>query len=225
MYTATEISDISLLPMELRPREKLATLGAKRLTDHELLTAFIGSGSKSMGVAGVARELLGMIDAKKITPTAKDFCKIPGIGMAKATRLCAILEFARRRLCPTDRQIHTPEDAMRIVQHFADRPQEHFIGLSVNGAHELIATRVVSIGLVNRSLVHPREVFSDPLTDRAAAIIVAHNHPSGNLEPSIEDREVTVRLRDAGELLGINLLDHVIFSRAGYYSFLESGAL
>ena len=222
MYAVTEVSDISLLPIDMRPREKLINRGAKRLTDHELLTIFLGSGSRYLGVSGVAAQLLKMIDTIKKTPEPDDFGKIHGIGTAKATQLCAIMEFTRRRFCPSNHQIQTPSDALRIVQHFADRPQEHFLSLSLNGAHELIAMRVVSIGLVNRSLVHPREVFSDPLTDRAAALLVAHNHPSGNLEPSPEDREVTKRLRDSGEILGIKLLDHVVFTSNGYYSFLES---
>ena len=222
MYSVAEVSDIRILPADMRPREKLVSLGAKRLTDHELLTVFLGSGSKYQGVAGVAAHLLGVIDTIREPVTPYDFSKIHGIGMAKSTQLCAILEFSRRRLCPSDRRIESPDDALRVVQHFSDRPQEHFLSLSLNGAHELIAMRVVSIGLVNRSLVHPREVFADPLKDRAAALIVAHNHPSGNLVPSREDREVTVRLREAGELLGITLLDHVVFSTHGYYSFMES---
>jgi DNA repair protein RadC len=99
------------------------------------------------------------------------------------------------------------------------------ICISVNGANEVITSRVVSVGLVNKTQVHPREVFADPITDRASAIIVAHNHPVGGLTPSKEDIEVTRRLKAAGETLGIRLLDHVIFNQKGYYSFLENGEL
>ena len=111
------------------------------------------------------------------------------------------------------------------IRHYADRKQEHFLSVSLNGAHEIIAVRVVSIGLVNRTIVHPREVFADPLTDRAAAVVVAHNHPSGQVQPSMEDRDVTRRLKSAGDTLGMKLLDHVVFSTLGYYSFLEHGEL
>ena len=114
---------------------------------------------------------------------------------------------------------------MPLVSHLADRKQEHFICISLNGAHEVIASRVITIGLVNATQVHPREVFCDPICDRASAVIVAHNHPSGQLEPSNADRLVTKNLKEAGELLGIRLLDHVIFSSAGFYSFADKAEL
>jgi len=104
----------------------------------------------------------------------------------------------------------------------ADRKQEHFLCISLNGANEVIATRTISVGLVNKTQVHPREVFADPITDRASAIIIAHNHPTGGLAPSKEDIEITMRLKKAGETLGIKLLDHIIFSHKGHYSFLEN---
>ena len=110
-----------------------------------------------------------------------------------------------------------------LIRHYADRKQEHFLCVSLNGAQEVITTRVVSVGLADRAQVHPREVFADPITDRASAIIVAHNHPSGSLEPSKEDQEITRQLKAAGETLGIRLLDHIIFNNKGCYSFLEQG--
>ena len=106
-------------------------------------------------------------------------------------------------------------------RHYADRRQEHFICVSVNGANEVIATRVVSVGLVNKTQVHPREVFADPITDRASSIIVAHNHPVGDLTPSKVDIEITKQLKSAGEILGIRVLDHIIFNEKGYCSLLE----
>jgi DNA repair protein RadC len=112
-----------------------------------------------------------------------------------------------------------------MIRHFGSRSQEHFICLSLNGAHELLACRTVTIGLVNRTVVHPREVFSDPLLDRASAVIVAHNHPSGQLLASKEDDEITFRLSSAAELLGIKLLDHLVFSLEGYYSYSLQGKM
>ena len=111
------------------------------------------------------------------------------------------------------------------MRHYADRKQEHFLCASINGANEILNIRVVSIGLIDRTPVHPREVFADVLSDRASAIIVAHNHPTGDLEPSASDVDVTNQLKAAGSVVGITLLDHIIFNRSGYFSFLEAGRL
>ncbi|MGA9450380.1 MAG: JAB domain-containing protein [Verrucomicrobiia bacterium] len=111
------------------------------------------------------------------------------------------------------------------AQSDAYRKQEHFLCATINGANEILNIRVVSIGLIDRSPVHPREVFADAVADRASGIIVAHNHPTGKLEPSPGDTEVTRQLKAAGENVGIQLLDHIIFNRAGYFSFLEEGKL
>lgn len=145
--------------------------------------------------------------------------------MAKATLIAAALEFARRRIRPEGLKISFPADVLPLIQNYADRKQEHFICVSINGANEVIKSRVVSVGLVNKTQVHPREVFADPITDRASGIIAAHNHPNGSLSPSNEDIEITKQLKFAGETLGIRLLDHIIFNHKGYYSFLESGEL
>jgi DNA repair protein RadC len=136
----------------------------------------------------------------------------------------AMLEFGRRKWAGGVKIKH-PQDIFNLIRHYADRRQEHFLCLSLNGAHEVIATRVVTIGLVNRTIVHPREVFADPLMDRASAVIVAHNHPSGQLMPSPEDDEITLRLKVTAEILGFNFLDHVIFSEASYFSYRQSKRL
>jgi DNA repair protein RadC len=224
-YTRAEPADISCLPIHERPRERLILDGPGVLSDHELLTVFLGSGSRQNGVTKVASRLLEKLDAPGSAPKPDELLAIKGIGGAKAAQLCAAMEFARRRLCPSKKRIERPSDIIPLVNHFQDRQAEHFLCLSLNGAHELIALRVVTIGLINRTIVHPREVFADPIQDRATSVVVCHNHPSGNLEPSREDGEVTLQLKEAGEILGIKLLDHVIFSREGYYSFLEAGAL
>jgi DNA repair protein RadC len=147
------------------------------------------------------------------------------MGDAKATLILAALEFARRRIKPEGAKIETPADLLPHVRHYADRKQEHFLCASINGGNEILNIRVVSIGLIDRSPVHPREVFADALCDRAAGVIVAHNHPSGSLEPSRADVEITSQLKAAGNVVGITLLDHIIFNRNSYYSFLENGKL
>lgn len=216
---------ISSLPEEKRPREKLIGRGVESLSDQELMAILIGSGTRKYGVEKITAAVLDLLDRSPEPVVPEKLTALSGIGTAKATLILAALEFSRRRLCPGRRKIGFPKDALPLIDHYADRKQEHFLCLSLNGAHEVIAVRVVSIGLVNRALVHPREVFADPLSDRAAAVVIAHNHPSGNLEPSVEDRLVTEKIKAAAETLGIAFLDHIIFGRDGYYSFLERGEL
>jgi DNA repair protein RadC len=206
-------------------RERIAREGASSLLDAELVAALLGTGTRGKGVGELAEEVLGLVDSAKELPPADALAKLSGIGEAKACALYAALELGRRLYGSRERKVGSPGDVWPIVAHWADRKQERFICCSLNGAHELIAARVVSIGLVNRTVVHPREVFADPITDRACAVVVAHNHPSGRLDPSPEDREITGRLKEAADTLGIALLDHVIFSREGYYSFVEHGLL
>jgi DNA repair protein RadC len=213
---------VSLLPAEQRPREKLFKFGAACLSDQELIAILIGSGNKSRGVEKIAASVRDLLDRTNSGMSTETLLSLPGVGMAKGAIILAALEFARRRLCPDHRKIIVPKDVLPLIEHYADRKQEYFLCISLNGAHEVIASRVVSVGLVNRALVHPREVFADPLCDRAAAVVIAHNHPSGNCMPSGEDREITARIREAAKVLGIGLLDHVVFTKGGpYYSFRE----
>ena len=196
--------------------------GANRLADRDLVALIVGSGIKGNGVDKISVKLLEVLDRMNHQRVdVEAIRRLTGIGDAKAAQISAALEFARRRYKPAVVKIRHPQDVLPIIRHYADRKREHFLSISLNGAHELIQTRVVSIGTVNRTFVHPREVFSDPLLDRAAAVIVAHNHPSGNTEPSREDMDITHRLRESAEVLGIDLLDHIVFCVNTYYSFLE----
>lgn len=213
-----KIADIPKLD---RPREKLQQKGAEALSDLELMAILVGKGTEGHDVMSVAKRILQILDSGDEKPNLKELQKIEGVGPAKATLIAAALEFARRRIRPEGLKISFPADVLPLIRHYADRKQEHFICVSVNGANEVITSRVVSVGLVNKTQVHPREVFADPITDRASAIIVAHNHPSGGLTPSKEDIEITKQLKSAGETLGIKLLDHIIFNHKGYYSFLD----
>ncbi|MDA8139422.1 MAG: DNA repair protein RadC [Desulfobacteraceae bacterium] len=208
-----------------RPREKLQRKGVHCLSDVELLAVLLGSGNRQCDVMALAGKLLQILDRTGPSPAMEDLVAVHGMGKAKAALVMAGLEFARRRIRPHGFKISFPPDAYPLIRHMADRTQEHFLTISLNGANEVIAIRTVSVGLVNRALVHPREVFADPITDRASAIIVAHNHPSGNLSPSQDDLAVTRQLKDAGHLLGIRLLDHIIFNHEKYYSLLENGLL
>jgi DNA repair protein RadC len=216
---------IAQIPEADRPREKLLRKGASALSDQELLAVLLGKGTASMDVMTLAGKLARLIDEKGLQVKADDLTQLDGVGDAKATLILAAIEFARRRIKPEGSKIQTPADLLPHVRHYADRKQEHFLCASINGANEILNIRVVSIGLIDRSPVHPREVFADALADRAAAIIVAHNHPSGGVEPSQGDISITAQLLAAGEVLGIELLDHIIFNRTDYFSFLEAGRL
>jgi DNA repair protein RadC len=209
------------MPVHSRPREKLFAKGAEALSDRELLAALLGRGSGKRDVLALGSDLLRLIDEKGLDLTVAEITAIPGIGQAGAAAVAAAFEFARRRIRPRGQKITTPAGVMPLIRHYGDRKQEHFIAVSLNGAHDVMDVRVVTIGLVNKSQVHPREVFSDAIAARAAAIIVAHNHPSGDLAPSREDLKVTRRLKEAGEVLGIPLLDHIIFHGDKSYSLAD----
>lgn len=213
------------IPMQDRPREKLLRNGAAALSDQELLAILLGKGTPGMDVMTLAGKLAKVIDERGLEVRAEDLTSFPGVGDAKATLILAAIEFARRRIKPEGVKIVTPADLLPHVRHYADRKQEHFLCATINGANEILNIRVVSMGLIDRTPVHPREVFADALTDRASAVIVAHNHPSGDLEPSPSDINITTQLKAAGSIVGIELLDHIIFNRTAYFSFLEEGKL
>jgi DNA repair protein RadC len=211
------------IPKSDRPREKLLSKGPSVLSDKELIAVLLGKGTPQMDVMTLAGKVARVMDEKGLEVKVEDLMRFEGVGQAKAALLLAAIEFARRRIKPAGLKIETPADVLPLIRHFADRKQEHFLSVTINGANEVINVRVVSIGLVDRSPVHPREVFADALADRASGIIVAHNHPAGNLEPSAADEVVTRQLKEAGEIMGIHLLDHIIFNNLAYFSFLESG--
>lgn len=226
MKYQNQVYEISAYEAAARPRERLLMFGASRLSDRDLISLLVGSGIRGSHVEQIAEKLLTILDKNGYQNIEVATIRaVAGIGEAKAAQICAALEFSRRRYRPGPVKIRYPQDVLPVIRHFADRKREHFLSISLNGAHEVISTRVVSIGLVNKTIVHPREVFAEPLQERSAAVIAAHNHPSGNLDPSDEDREVTSRLKEAGLLLGIPLLDHIIFTQTGHYSFLEHAAL
>ena len=219
------VKRIDQIPKQDRPREKLLAKGAGALSDQELLAVLLGKGSAQLDVMTLAAKLARVLDEKGLGVRIEDLTGFDGVGEAKATLVLAAIEFARRRIKPEGLKVNTPADVLPLIRHFADRKQEHFLAVTINGANEVLNVRVVSIGLIDRSPVHPREVFADALTDRASGIIVAHNHPAGSLEPSPSDIDATKQIKEAGEIIGIEVLDHIIFNRKGYYSFLEKGCL
>lgn len=207
-----------------RPREKLATKGAANLSDVELLQVVIGSGIKGADVTKIAKNINKLFITHGYNLTIQQLTSIKGVSSATATKLVALFELAQRHI-KQEARVDSAEPAVALVPELKTATQEHLVVLSLDGANRLIAKRLVTIGTLNASLVHPREVYSDPLKDRAASIIVIHNHPSATLEPSDADMQVTQRLKDAGKLLGINLLDHIIITKTGYYSLKNKDLL
>jgi len=199
-----------------RPREKLVRLGAAALRDDELMAVLLGSGNAQMDVMTMSREFVKHIDGKGLDIKLGDLL-MPGVGEAKATKVLAALEFARRRIKPAGVKILETKDVLPLIQHFAFQRQ--------NGANEVINTHTVAVGAMENVSFDPREVFSRAVAEKASGIILAHNHPEGDLKPSDADREMTFRIQKAGEIVGILLLDHIIFSRNDYFSFAEHGAI
>lgn len=196
---------------DLRPREKLKARDVESLSDIELLQAIIGSGGKQADVLKIARDLRKLLRLKGGELTYDDLLEVTGLGEAKATSIIAHLELWKRQFDVGEQPIiDSPEKAVAQLGDIRTKKQEYFVLLTLDGANRLIKKHIISIGTLTASLVHPREVFAEAIADRAASIIVAHNHPSGSLVASEADAAVTERLREAGELLGIELLDHVI---------------
>lgn len=217
-----EYRSIKDMPARERPREKLQYGGVSPLSDIELMCILLGRGTRLRPVQDIAHDVLDCIARQKCADL-KALSEIEGVGPAQATTIVSALELGRRLGSSVKRRVSEPKDIFDLLRHYGDREQEHFIVIMLNGAMEVIRVRVVTVGLVNKTLVHPREVFTDCIRNMGTAVILAHNHPSGNLEPSNDDIELTMRLRKAGDILGIEVLDHFIFTSEKYYSMREEG--
>ncbi len=185
----------------------------------------LGSGTRGLDVLKLAKRVEKLLKADFDTLSLEKLTAIHGLGPAKAMQLLAAVELSRRYLISKNIKIDSAEAVWRHLRPYADTKQEYFLALTLDGAGHLIETRVVTIGTLNQTLVHPREVFADAVADRAAGIVIAHNHPSGQCFPSEQDRRITRRLKEASQIMGIDLIDHVIITKAGWYSFAEEGEL
>lgn len=207
------------MPKQLRPREKLIAHGPAKLSDFELLQALIGRGNAQAGVLQIARELRKLLRWHGAQMTYEQLKAIIGIGEARASEILAAFELGRRYLVESEAPIiDSAEKAVAQLEELRHKKQEYFMCLTLDGASRLIAKRVITIGTLTASLVHPREVFADAIADRAASIIVAHNHPSGSLNPSAADYDVTERLKESAALLGLSLADHLIITKTAHTS-------
>ena len=219
------VRQMRLLPRVDRPREKLLARGSASLSTAELLAVLLGSGTRRLGILDLSARVVETFEGRLSSVTPQELQELPGLGQAKACQIVAAIELARRELGRPRVVIEHAADALPYFEAIRSQKQEHFVCLSLNGANEVLACRTVTVGLLDQNQVHPREVFADPLTDRAAAVLVAHNHPSGTLAASPEDIALTSRLVRAGELLGIRVLDHLIVTRDGYLSLKSAGHL
>jgi DNA repair protein RadC len=221
---------IKQLPPELRPRERLLEAGPSALSDGELLGLLFGIGSREKTAVELAGEVISEADGLHglYAVSVHELTQINGIGEAKACKILAAVELGRRigRVRNPGRpMISSPADVERLLRgRIANLDRENFVVVLLNTKNEVIETSTVSVGTLDASLVHPREVFKPAVRASAASVILAHNHPSGKVEPSREDREVTRRLGEAAEILGIEVVDHVIVGD-GYFSMKEHGIL
>ena len=213
------------LPKHKRPREKLIEKGTENLRDSELMAILLRTGTKGKNVLKVSREVLRKNPTKKLLAlNFADLAKIKGIGRGKACLLLAAFELTKRALEVEDNNLPTivsAKDVVAQLQELRTMKKEHFVALYLNARNQLIHKETVSVGTLNASLIHPREVFKSAIDQLAASVILAHNHPSGSAEPSEDDLEVTKRLKEAGKILGVEVLDHVIVTKNAYSSLKE----
>lgn len=219
------------LSLHDRPREKLLRLGAAGLGDNELMAIIIASGSRRANALALANDILETSGGLHGMPraTVDELRRLDGMGTAKAAQVLAAVELGRRTLlrCPPARlQFVNPRDAAAyLLPQFGARPVEQFGLMMLDTKHRLIRTSIISIGTLDSSPAHPREIFREAASASAAAIVLFHNHPSGDPMPSRDDVELTRRLVQAGEIMGIDVIDHLILADTRYFSFREAGRL
>ena len=223
------MAKIKDIPRPDRPREKLIKKGPKALKKEELLAIILRTGLKGKNAIQVANDILIKYGNKKfLLASYQELRNIKGVGPTKAAQILAAIELGSRLFKEKPEQeiyIHSPEDTIKIISNIKNNKKENFVALYLDARNKLIYQETISIGSLNASIVHPREVFEPAIQYLAAQIILAHNHPSGDTEPSEEDLKITKRLIEAGEILGIEVLDHIIIAKNDFCSFKERGLL
>lgn len=215
------------LPREERPRERLKKLGAEALSAQELLAVIISRGSPNKSVLNIAQDLLTRFKSIKAIgeATIEQLSEIDGIGEARAMQIKACFELGKRKdLEPETENAHiaNPKDVVEIIRKdLKNKAKEHFKIIMLNTRNKVIGIGEISVGTLDASLVHPREVFEEAIKHHSSSVILVHNHPSGDTEPSDDDLKMTKRLKEVGEILGISVLDHIIIGKDSYYSFKD----
>lgn len=221
---------VKLLPLQDRPRERLLRCGPEGLSSPELLALLLGTGTRSAGATDLAAQLLAAFGSLEALSLARsdELDRVAGIGPAKASSLLAAFELGRRiSTAPPARRsvVRTPGDIAALVgPQMRHLDREHFRAVLLNVRHEVLDVTSVAVGGLDSAPIHPREVFKDAIRRSAAAIILVHNHPSGTPEPSGDDLRITARLQDAGRVVGIEVLDHIIVGDGRFVSLRERGA-
>ena len=195
--------------------------GPAALSDFELLEVLIGSGNGRVSVGQISQNIQRVLRRTGPEFSLQDLSGVAGVGDALACKMAASIELSRRYLVRSIEPLRSTRDILARLDSIRDKRQEYFVVFSLDGGHRLIEQRTVTIGTLDTVLAHPREVFADAVADRAASIAIAHNHPSGNPEPSAKDRSLTNQLIAAGQLLGIPLRDHVIVTKDAHFSFRQ----
>lgn len=215
------------LPKVDRPREKLIRYGVKKLSNSELLAIILGKGKKGENVLKLAQKVLKNFPNNKLSDTNIDqLVKISGIGSTKACQLVACFELGRRLLKKKENiSVISPKQIWEELRDIRSHKKEHFIAFYLDTRNDLIHKEIISIGTLNSSLVHPRELFEPAIKYLSAQLIIAHNHPSGDSSPSDDDLVLTKRLVEAGKILGIEVLDHVIVTSDSFFSFKEKNLI
>jgi len=217
------------MPRVKKPRERLIEKGPEALRDSELLAILLGSGYKGKNVLEVAQRILSEYPSEKLAELPfEKLKKLKGVGPAKACLIRAVFELSKRAFAVGEDLlpiISTPKDAADEVTNIRKNKKENFVVLYLNARNQVIHKETISIGTLNASVVHPREVFQPAITKSAASIILAHNHPSGDTTPSDDDIELTKRIIKAGEIMGIEVLDHVIVSEKSHLSMKDKGLM
>ncbi|MFA6376739.1 MAG: DNA repair protein RadC [Candidatus Paceibacterota bacterium] len=189
------------------------------MTNPELLAVLLGSGIKGLNVVELSKKIVRLIERTGADKVSLEILlKEKGLGKAKALQVMAALELGKRLNSEKKPEILTPEDVWKLCGDIRNSKKEHFVAFYLDTQNKLIERQIISIGTLNASLVHPREVFEPAVVGHAASVIIAHNHPSGDLEPSGEDTAVTKRLAAAGSILGIEIIDHIIVTAPGFSS-------
>ncbi len=204
---------------------KMNNRGLKGLSDQELVCLSIVDTPCLFSNITVDAVLEAFDRSTTIEELAESLAQSNDISKDKTVEILALSELIRRRQSTLKKQLAHPADVFQVIRHHFSEEQEKLIAIGVNGANEIIYSKVVTVGLINMSPVHPREVYADAITSRCSGLFIAHNHPSRHVSPSTDDIAVTLRMKEAGEILGVKLLDHIIFSDDAYYSFNEHGVL
>jgi len=224
MENLYSLSELTLKNREKpQAREILLAEGAQSLSTQELIMVLLGFGSQDIPVRQLSGKVLRVLQTAGDETLTEKLLNTRGIGAGKACIIAAAIELGKRLNSAKGIKINSPTDVLPLLRHYTLEKQEHFLCVSLNGAQEVMNIRTVSVGILNQTLIHPREVFAEPLKERAAAVILSHNHPSGNCNPSINDTDITKRLLKVSEIIGIHLLDHLIITAADYFSFAEHG--